>query len=163
MACSAVWVGCTTSANDGKSGDVQDQGGAGGAATVCAEFDLHEGKLVARQNVVDSLPEPLGGEIVDGTYDLTAFTVYGASENKTFEPDEADILRFKDNKLESLYLPRDEQEFIKSYTFTVKGTELTRTEDCPAPGDEKTIPYTATPTTYIEYPDGNLEMTYTKR
>jgi hypothetical protein len=163
VACSAVWVGCTTSTNDGKSGAPRDQGGAGGAEQACAEFELHEGKLVTQQNVVEPAPEPQGGEIVDGTYDLTAITVYEASEAKTGGREEADILRFKGNKLESLYLPRDEQEFITTYTFTAKGTELTRTEGCPLPDQVETVSYSATPTTYIEYLDGNLEMTYTKR
>jgi hypothetical protein len=116
-------------------------------------------------------PVPSGGTIVPGTYDVTATTVYGATERiPTSEAPEEYV--FSDSSYQALTL----DYAAAQGNWSTMGTEITLTYGClcrpgaaactsPGPGSWG---YTATPTQilFIEQGfvwGGTTVMTYTKR
>jgi hypothetical protein len=137
-------------------------GGQGGVPNgLCSELDYRGVRIITPQSVDAPSPEPRGGEVVDGTYDLVAITYY---DGEAVKEDwlHGMRLRFEGNRFEELYLPQDEQESLSSGTFGLDGKAITFDFECPAASASVSFPYTATPSTFIEYtPRG--EYAYERR
>jgi hypothetical protein len=137
----------------------------GPANTVCSSL-VDDAPTISYTVVAAAPPIPTGGPIADGTYDLSALTVYtgvGGSTSPIASTAHV-VLVISGNTMQQVGavdgVPRS-----YTTTFTVSATTITTTDTCPSPVTSR-HQFSASPTDLRVYDPGSgkmLEQTYTKR
>jgi len=131
------------------------------AAGACNTL-ANDGPLVMAMASTAVAPTPAGGTVTDGTYQLTAATLYSAA---ALPPSTAHgIFQITGNTMQQVGDVNGTESRYTS-TYTTSGSTVSTTDTCPAP-KSATHGFTATSTTlriYDDTPLGKLEQTYTKR
>jgi hypothetical protein len=118
-------------------------------------------------------PTPLGGAIADGTYVLSATTLYlapGVPQTPTNMPSDtlgtySMVFEFKGNTIRSVgTLNGNEKRYVT--TFTTSGSTIFEKDICPLPEDSTSRSFTAYEREirfYMPSKHGTLEFVLTKR
>jgi hypothetical protein len=124
---------------------------------------VNDGPTITIMASTSGAPAPTGGTIVDGTYVLTAATVFGVSSIPQVTA--SAVFQFSGNTMQQVGTVNGQ---LKRYTstFTTMGTSISTTDTCPAP-DMGTYGFSATATEISVFDTraalGVLGQTYTKR
>lgn len=180
---SILTFGCSDPASDSGSGggtalDGTGSGGAPGSGGVgslpplgeqCGVSDDRE-VVIRGQWVTGELPEPLGGPVQSGVYDLTAYQGYTYSTDLPddvylgFSAQNSGVIAFgSDGTFRAI---QSDATSASAFTgqFSTSGVELTLLYVCPAGISEAPRPYTATASTVHLYDGiGAREYVFTRR
>jgi len=134
----------------------------GGSAAAACNALIDDGPRVAFMTSGATAPTPTGGTIADGTYELTALTIYGTgtAPNGMFSV----VSQVTGNTMQQVGHENDVERRYTT-TFTISGTTISTQDSCPAPDSgEHSLSATATEfRIYDTTPAGILEQTNTKR
>lgn len=139
--------------------------GTGEPALSDCVSDLTVGEDVTVSYVKGSKPDPAGGLLVDGVYDLTSWTVYGQETGP--ERASSRILRINGNQLASVSREAgDTNEFTANYR--IMETAMLLKQVCPevAEASEEGLMYSATASQLSIFTDDGEDgtiLTYTRR
>jgi hypothetical protein len=173
---SGTVTGTTSGATAGASGVTSGTSGtasgstSGDTTTACTTIS-QVGAAVTPMVSTGAAPSPGGGTLVDGTYALTAFTLYGADTSCQTELQDVQTLGIG-TVSETYVLSGSTVEVVSvefgtanstSSTFTVDGSELDVDTTCSAAGSTGTsaVGFTAAGTTVLLFgtdPDCGLEV-----
>jgi len=123
---------------------------------------VNDGPTITVMTSSDPAPVPLGGGLVDGTYDFSAGTFYGPATVDV--PTIRAVLEISGRTMQQVgSIDGDERRY--SSTWSISGTTLSTTDTCPTSYSES-FEFTATATElriYGELDSGILEQIYTRR
>jgi len=133
----------------GGEGGVVDEGGFdAGEAGVCNDL-VNSGTLVDRTAVPGDPPTATGGTVVDGTYDLTDYSVYvgtGGAPGPTGITAKA-TLRIAGGKIDEIIelggTGKTSTVTTSSSVYSVTGATFAETDLCPAGGGGRQLQFTA--------------------
>ena len=141
--------------------------GADGTPATCNAL-VDDGPVVTPTAVAATAPTPAGGNLVDGTYDLTALTLYtglGVSASPPSGTFSA-VYQIAGNVAQQVGRLNGSEARYTS-TFTISGTRFLSADTCPVPKQNSdSVSISATPTGFRVYDSvrgGILEQRYTKR
>jgi hypothetical protein len=124
-----------------------------------------DGPAVAAMISTATPPVPSGGTPTDGTYNLSALTLYTTAPVTAPTSTISAVFQIKGNTVQAVEVI-DGQEKHYTSTFTASATSFTISDSCPAPTAAQSYPYTATSTQlriFSTTTAGFVEQTYTKR
>jgi hypothetical protein len=142
-------------------------GGGGGTPATCNVL-IDDGPVVTPTAVAATAPTPAGGTLVDGTYDLTALTLYTGPGVSASPPSGtfSAVYQITGNIAQQVGRLNGSEARYTS-TFTISGTTFLSADTCPMPKQNSdSVSITATPTGFRVYDSvtgGILEQSYTKR
>jgi len=142
---SAGSAGSAVTGGTGGAAGSSATGGSGGMEPVCNMLELGDAPAVGFTYDLGDAPAPLGGDIADGTYVLTAFVVYGIDLGIT-DPFARVKVEISGGTWEFVESGPDEVDTPRTdtYTSSISGTQVTMTRSCPVV-DMETATFTAGP------------------
>jgi hypothetical protein len=123
-----------------------------------------DGPSVTAAAVSAAAPTPAGGAIEDGTYELTAMTLYTDTSAAPPEGTFSAVFEIAGGVMQQASKINGSESRYTT-TFTISGISVSMVDTCPRWSSE-THSLTATPTDYRIYDtasSGTLEQIYTKR
>jgi hypothetical protein len=111
----------------------------------------------------DTAPEPLGGEIANGTYQLVGISYYGDAASLP-DVEIRSVFEVDGNRMEQVGSLDDEESHYTS-TFSTSGATITVRDSCPAPLTSR-FQFTATQDSFFIYDDragGVMEQRFDRR
>jgi hypothetical protein len=139
--------GAGTAGGAGSAGDAGAAGGGGSGGGGTCNYLSQLGLQVTAVVTATLPPQVQGGTIIDGFYELIGVKLYGGATGTQFWR----TLRFVGNEMKSVERDGDAIADVSTTgTFTVSGTALTRTDNCPGPATY-TYGFTATSSSFIAH------------
>ena len=123
-----------------------------------------DGPPVTATAVSATAPAPAGGTIEDGTYELTAMTLYGGT-SADLPPGTVSVVVEVTGSVMQQVIKINGSAGRYTTNFTTSGTSISLVDSCPKWTSE-THSFSATPTDHRMYDTGTagvLEQVYTKR
>ncbi|HEX7478680.1 MAG TPA: hypothetical protein VF331_12800 [Polyangiales bacterium] len=135
-------------------------------STAACNAVVDDGPLVTMTAVASAAPSPVGGTIADGTYVLSAATLYTGPGGSTAASGGAfsGVFQIKGTTMLQVGTVSGKEERYVT-TFTTSGTTLSTNDTCPVAKSE-THSFSANPTGFTVYDatgNGTFEQAYTKR
>ncbi|HEY2406246.1 MAG TPA: hypothetical protein VGI10_09595 [Polyangiaceae bacterium] len=135
------------------------------AAAACNTL-VDDAPLVTVQAEPAAAPAPTGGAIADGTYALSALTLYTGVNGTSASPPGSlsAVFEIANGVMQQVGIQNGvESRFTTN--FSIAGSTLTTVDTCPAP-DSESLSFTGAPTEFRVYQalaQGTLEQVYSKR
>lgn len=150
-----VAVGC---GGEDEGGSSNSNSNGNGSGITCDPF-TNEGEPVTPETHDDPVPTLSGGELLDGTYVLTAWDQYAGSSNGSVHQE---TFVFAEGSWKHIGT-KDGAVIVRAGTFSTSGSTLTLNAECPQTGS-LVVQYTATPTSFAFTPpdDADRVQSYTK-
>ncbi len=148
------------------SSDAGDSAGeaSSGAIYECgAELDLRDSVELEYRS--EQAPSPTGGELETGTYSLTRWVLYGATESGPSRRLKGAFKLEADQTGVALGAEGANEPTPNSFTWEVVDRNVVLGFTCPAvlEGKREGRPYSASPTTVSFFTDDGTVLTYTKQ
>jgi hypothetical protein len=152
-----------TGGSSGAGGASPSPWNKGGAASCHTLANL--GDEVYATSSPAPVPEMTGGEIVDGTYVLTAAVIYGGADPEPWPVKQTILITEGGQKVELVGSIDGGPDVRTTVAQAPSGNDLNSIDVCPPQASPNRILYTATPnslTVFIDQAESNLVLTFTR-